>query len=112
MSAMKKYITELEELTAALLQRIEEVGYEELAMFSEQRARIILHMEQDQAVFAAEDEERLRKLCGYDEVILSTMNSLKQEASEWLLKQGAIKEQKTAYGANYDMESLFVDHKK
>lgn len=109
---MSEHVTELEELTARLIQRIVQVDYEEFTVFSERREQLVHQLIVNQEVLTVADKQRLRKIMEYDEVILSTMTSLKQEASEWLLKQGAVKEQRNAYGAGYSVESMFIDHKK
>ncbi|WP_438348852.1 hypothetical protein ACP8HI_25245 [Paenibacillus sp. FA6] len=112
MTTMIEQITELEELTAALVQRIEQVDYEELTAFTERREQLVHQIGISQRVLTVEDKQRLRNLGEYDETILSKMSSLKLEASEWLLKQEAVKEQKNAYGAGYSVESMFIDDKK
>ncbi|AOZ93242.1 hypothetical protein [Paenibacillus crassostreae] len=112
MNIINEQVSELEELTTTLIQRIEQVDYEEFVTFSERREQLVHQLEMSQGDLTSEDKQRLRKIIESDEVILSTMNALKQQASEWLLNQGAVKEQKNAYDSGYTVESMFIDHKK
>ncbi|MBT2291618.1 hypothetical protein J7E73_21315 [Paenibacillus albidus] len=105
-------IKQLEEITAALIQRLDLVGYEELAVFAEQRETLVYQIIESQELISNEHSLRLTKLGEYDQFILSRMEGFKNEASNWLSKQGAIREQKNAYGASYNVDSFFVDHKK
>jgi len=112
MRTIDEQITELEEMTTTLIKRLKLVDYEELTAFTERREQLVHKMQMGQEDLTVEHKQRLRKLIEHDEVILSTMNSLKQKAGEWLLKQESVKEQKNAYGASYTVESMFIDHKK
>ncbi len=105
-------LKQLEDLTATLLQRIDLVTYEELAVFTDKRELLVHQIIESQELLSKEHSQRLTKLGEYDSIILSQMESYKNEASKWLSKQGAIREQRNAYGASYNVDSFFVDHKK
>ncbi|MEK3772577.1 hypothetical protein MKY14_29065 [Paenibacillus sp. FSL R5-0887] len=109
---MEVFIGQLETITASLLQSIEHASYEDLAVFSEQRELIVLQMIELEEVLSNDHYKRLTRLGEYDQLILSKMQCFKNEASTWLSKQGAIREQKNAYGAAYNVDSFYVDHKK
>ncbi|NOU79243.1 hypothetical protein GC101_10160 [Paenibacillus sp. LMG 31459] len=109
---LEVFIGQLEAITASLLQNIEQASYPELAAFSEQREQIVQQMLESKEVLSNEHNERITRLGEYDQLILSKMQGFKNEASTWLSKQGAIREQKNAYGAAYNVDSFFVDHKK
>ncbi|MFF2912227.1 hypothetical protein [Paenibacillus sp. NPDC057934] len=112
MSAIDKHLGQLEEITFALLQRVELVHYEELEAFSEKREMLVHQIIDCREFITDEHKQRLLELGKYDQVVLSKMESFKNEASKWLTKQGSIREQKNAYGASYSTESYFIDHKK
>lgn len=111
-SPMEVFIGQLEAITATLLQNIEQSSYEELAAFSDQRELVVIQIIESEEVISYEHNKRLTRLGEYDQLILSKMQGYKNEASTWLSKQGAIREQKNAYGAAYNADSYFVDHKK
>jgi hypothetical protein len=112
MNDLAGYINELVEITDKLINSIEQASYEELALFSEERERLIILIADYQTALTEQHKQQLRRLNEYDGVILSRMNALKFEASDWLTKQGIIKEQKSAYVARYSAESMFFDRKK
>ncbi|CAM4477165.1 hypothetical protein FHS16_004718 [Paenibacillus endophyticus] len=60
-----------------------------------------------------EDEKRmLRKIVGYDEVMVARMNELKQEAAAMIIKVNKTRIQKNSYDSNSPSESYFIDQKK
>ncbi|NUU60929.1 hypothetical protein [Paenibacillus agri] len=105
-------LKQLEDITAILLQRIDLVSYEELSTFADERELLVQHITDSQESISSGHVTRLKELQKYDQVILSKMEEYKNEASKWLSRQGAIREQKNAYGASYNVDSFFVDHKK
>jgi len=111
MSNVEQYVDQLDSLTTTLVQKIENVSYEELALFSDQREQLILSIQGTGEILNGILRQRLQKLSSFDSIILSRMNDFKYEASEWLSKQGAIKEQKNAYNSNYIANSMFFDQK-
>lgn len=111
MSTLGKYINELELLTAEIVRSIDQIEYEQLAAFSEQREQLVFSIESQKGLLTTEYKLRLRKLSEFDEIILSKMEYYRQNASDWLEKQGAIKVQKNAYTSQYAANSLFFDQK-
>ncbi|MNC23814.1 hypothetical protein D3C75_718490 [compost metagenome] len=111
MSTLGEYINELELLTAEIVRSIDQIGYEQLAAFSEQREQLVFSIESQIAMLTPEYKQRLQKLSGFDKIILSKMEYYRQDASEWLAKQGTIKVQKNAYTAHYSANSMFFDRK-
>ncbi|OBZ07894.1 hypothetical protein A8L34_25020 [Bacillus sp. FJAT-27264] len=105
-------LKKLEDITATLLQKIDLVSYEELSTFADERELLVQRIIDSQEFISSEHVTRLKELKEYDQVILFKMEDFKNEASKWLSKQGAIREQKNAYGASYNVDSFFVDHKK
>ncbi|WP_059041709.1 hypothetical protein [Paenibacillus rubinfantis] len=112
MTLAKDYVLELEQLTLHVVQQIHQISYEELADFSDHReelANLILPLKDS---LDDQDRNRLLNLRKYDEMILSRMAQYKEEASDWLLKRGNIKNQTSAYNVGYTPDSMFFDYKK
>ncbi|WP_018887601.1 hypothetical protein [Paenibacillus massiliensis] len=107
----KEYVEQLVKLTAQLVERIDYSTYEELSEFSEERERLVQHIAQCQATLTPSDKQHIVELQVHDEIILGRMSSLKSDAGEWLIKQEAIKGQKSAYNASYTPDSMFFDRK-
>ncbi|MEK4262974.1 MULTISPECIES: hypothetical protein [Paenibacillus] len=111
MQAFNNYIDELERITIDVVNNINTVTYQQLEEFSEERFQLIKLLERYKEELPWEAKQRLSKLNAYDATIIHKMNILKLDASDWLLKQGTIKEQKTAYGSSYVSESILFDRK-
>lgn len=107
----KEYVEQLVDLTIQLVERIEHSSYEELSEFSEERERLVQQITLCQATLTPSDKQQIVELQAHDEIILGRMSSLKTEAGQWLIKQEAIKGQKSAYGASYTPDSMFFDRK-
>ncbi|MWV46614.1 hypothetical protein GRF59_23685 [Paenibacillus sp. HJL G12] len=112
MNEVNPYVSQLVYLTKDIVERLDRVEYEELALFSDKREDIVHKIEALKTHLSSENKLELRNLCQFDQAILSRMNHLKQEAGDWLLRQGTIKVQKSAYQADYAPESMFFDSKK
>ncbi|MGN9167469.1 hypothetical protein DX902_02685 [Paenibacillus jamilae] len=111
MNSIHYEIEQLEQMVLNLVGRIEQVSFEELVTFTNEREKIAQLIMKRKDSLTTEDKARLQKLSKFDESILSKMDYLKAEASQWLLKQGVIQEQKSAYNASYTPESMFFDRK-
>lgn len=112
MSSAQEIIIELEFMTKQLVQNIQEASYEELLAFAEHRESLAQQIIRYKDQLQLQDTSRLLQLQNYDEVILSRMGQLKLEASNWLFKRGAIRDQRSAYDSRYTPDSMFFDHKK
>ncbi|AIW41952.1 hypothetical protein MHB54_15735 [Paenibacillus sp. FSL M7-0802] len=111
MNTIHREIQELESSVLEIVDKIDQVQYEELVAFTDKRERLIENIMKFKNVLTQEEKEKLRELGKFDAGILKKMNRLKVEASQWLLKQGTIQEQKSAYNASYTPDSLFFDRK-
>jgi hypothetical protein len=109
---MNNDIQKLYELTLLVVDRLDDITYEELADFANNRLDMVSRIELCKEQLKEEDKEIIRQLMNFDTKILAKMDAYKNEASEWLLKQGAIRDQKMAYNSSYTPDSLFFDHKK
>ncbi|MEK3682262.1 hypothetical protein [Paenibacillus sp. FSL R10-2736] len=111
MSELNKYIDQLEKITSEIVEAIDSTTYEQLAGFSEYREQLVGLIEKQKDSLTIEFKQRLIKLSCFDEVILSKMDFLKQDASNWLARQGTIKIQKNAYSSSFSADSMFIDRK-
>ncbi|CAG7633873.1 hypothetical protein PAESOLCIP111_03509 [Paenibacillus solanacearum] len=113
--SMDKWIVELEQLTNQMIARLEIADFEELESFVVKREEIIDNMKQ-QGLSELERQNygrRVSNLLLTDQLILSTMNNLKDEARQHLLKVQRGRTQKSAYEAEYvTTDSMFFDYKK
>lgn len=111
MMTVQEYISQLENATLSLVSRINEVDYEELLSFAEQREELVERIISLMESFADQDRNRLKDLTKYDSMILDRMEHFKSEASQWLLNRGTIKDQRSAYNSSYTPDSMFFDRK-
>ncbi|GIP51608.1 hypothetical protein [Paenibacillus vini] len=111
MMIVREYISQLEDATLSLVSRINEVDFEELLAFAEQREELVEKILPLKESFADQDRKRLKDLSKYDSMILDRMEHFKSEASQWLLNRGTIKDQRSAYNSSYTPESMFFDRK-
>ncbi|MFE4712070.1 hypothetical protein ACFRAM_14470 [Paenibacillus sp. NPDC056722] len=111
MSELNKYIGQLEQITLQLIESIDQSTSEQLAEFAELREQLVFSIEESNDSLTTELKHRISTLSEFDHIILSKMNQFKQDASDWLSKQGAIKVQKNAYNSSYAVNSMFIDWK-
>ncbi|PNQ84995.1 hypothetical protein DXC69_06885 [Paenibacillus polymyxa] len=107
-------LSQLEQLTQQFILRLNETNYEEVEIFVEVR-----QMKVDQLVNALENspmtEEqkmKLESILSYDALIDQRMQSLKQEAQNWLVQRNIAKSQRNAYESNYTPDSFLMDRRK
>ncbi|MDQ0048949.1 glycyl-tRNA synthetase (class II) [Paenibacillus polymyxa] len=107
-------LSQLEQLTQKFILRLNETNYEEVEIFVEVR-----QMKVDQLVNALENslmtEEqkmKLESILSYDALIDQCMQSLKQEAQNWLVQRNIAKSQRNAYESNYTPDSFLMDRRK
>lgn len=108
---LTQYIDELEKFTQAVASNIQHADYEEIENYTILREQLVRNMTELGAELTMHDKERIKKICSYDKIIADKISSLKQEAGDWLFKQGMIKDQRTAYNSAYTMNSMFFDQK-
>ena len=96
------------------MHRLEEVSYEELADLTELRQSVIdkLAVEIDKSPLNPEQKQRIHQLIKGDQLILSRMEDLKQEASQWLIQRDLAKTRRNAYEAAYAYDSMLMDQRK
>ncbi|MBP1308049.1 putative hydantoinase/oxoprolinase family protein [Paenibacillus sp. 1182] len=111
MNTIHLEIQKLERSVLEIVDKIDQVQFEELVDFTDKRERLVQNIMKLKDVLTQEEKEKLKELGKFDASILMKMNRLKIEASQWLLKQGTIQEQKSAYNASYTPDSLFFDRK-
>ena len=111
---MDKLIAELEEMSQILMLRLDQVSYEELTSFVDQRQCLIdeIGIALMTETLTGDHKSRLNVILQSDAVIRGRMESLRDEASEWLLQRGQAKVQRRAYESGYSMDSILMDSKK
>ncbi|MBM6384365.1 MAG: hypothetical protein JSY10_10305 [Paenibacillus sp.] len=99
-------------LTVQMVDRLSEVTYEELESFTGERELLVQQLLFLQEKPTEEEKEQIVSILSYDSLIKSRMEFFKNEASDFLEKQGAIKAQQVAYQTTYIPDSLFIDDRK
>lgn len=111
MDSVKEFVTELNELTAQLVQDIEQLSYEDLAEFADRREELVERILMQKQHLTDEDKKKLQKLAQHDQLILNKMTDFKQEAGEWIRKQNMITVQKSAYNSYHAADGMFFDRR-
>ncbi|WP_379138029.1 hypothetical protein [Paenibacillus sp. sgz500958] len=111
---MDNRVVALEDLTQAMLKRLQEADFEEIAGFVRQREQItdVIIQSFRQSPPTADEQEKLRELLAYDQQLTQHMNALKFEASQWLINRNQAKMQRSAYETAYAPDSFLMDRKK
>lgn len=104
-------LIQLHETTVRLVARIEEVELEELMALLETRDHLISKLIPHTSL-TEEVKQVIRKICGYDQVIVSRMCSLKDEAAQELDRINKTRIQKKTYDQSYSSSSYFIDQIK
>lgn len=112
MSTVRHDLKMLYELTLALVDNLDQVTYEDLVAFTDERYELVKKIQPFKDELHQEEKELIKQINSTDYVIMERIEFFKREASEWLLKQVAIREQRLAYNANFSPDSMFFDHKK
>lgn len=108
---IKSDINQLEHLVNQMIDQLPQATYEEIVDYVDRVGQLVQKIEIYKNELSSAEKLRLRALIVHDGVILSRMEALKSEAKDWLLKQGSIREQRTAYSSNYTPDSMFFDRK-
>lgn len=108
---MDNYITSLEELTQALLHRLDQTSYEELEQFVEQRQGLVDEIRRiaETQPYTDDQRSRLETLLQADSSILGRMEELRDEAGQWLKNRGQAKIQRNVYETSYTPDSILMD---
>ncbi|GIP21744.1 flagellar protein FliT [Paenibacillus sp. J22TS3] len=111
---MDNLITELRGLTESIVARLQFTSYEELEDFVAERQRIIdeLNRLKETTPFNVLEREQLEEILRADAVILMRMETLRNEASDWLQQRGQAKVQRNAYEAAYTPDSILMDRRE
>ncbi|MCM3128286.1 hypothetical protein ACFQ3J_18300 [Paenibacillus provencensis] len=111
MTQFNACLDQLETQAASIVNRLEQITFEELERFTEEREELVNLMQVHSTQINTASKDRIKVLLDYDTAILAKMNLFKLEASDWLNRKATIKEQRTAYNNNYTPDSMFFDHK-
>ncbi len=106
-----KILDDLQAITEEAVARLNLMNEEELLQLADQREELVKALEPYRTNITLENRTQIAHILGFDSLILSRMSFLKNEAGQWMQKQGAIKSQQNAYHNAYAMNSVFIDHK-
>lgn len=106
-----KILDDLQAITEEAVARLNLMKEEELLQLADQREELVKALEPYRSHVTPENREQIAYILGFDSLILNRMSSLKNEAGQWMQKQGTIKTQQNAYHSAYAMNSMFIDHK-
>lgn len=111
---MDELIHSLEKLSIEISNKLDEISYEELETFVENRQKLIDSIEGKIVSCQTTPEQRevISRIMKYDNAILARMNSLRSDAQDWLYKRNQAKTQRSAYDSMYTPDSILMDRKK
>ncbi len=110
--SMSSLLEQLHALSVGIIERLNIVSDEELFSFIEERGVLIEKMEMHRSEVTEQHKLQIAELMNMDPIILNKMDQIKQEAGQWLERQGTIRNQQHAYHQNYVTDSFFVDRRK
>ncbi|MCP3794830.1 hypothetical protein [Paenibacillus sp. CH40] len=107
-------LSQLEQLTQQFILRLNETNYEEIEIFVEVRQMKVnkLLSVLINTPMTAEQKQKLESILSHDAIIDQHMQSLKQEAQNWLVQRNIAKSQRNAYETNYTPDSFLMDRRK
>ncbi|MGV2884494.1 hypothetical protein [Paenibacillus taichungensis] len=111
-SNLRSILDELRFITEDAVSRLQVMDEEELLQLANQRQDLVDSFITMKEKVTEADREQIAYILSYDPVIVARMEYLKQEAGNWLQRQGSIKQQHNAYQQNYAVDSWFIDHRK
>ncbi|MFF2018108.1 hypothetical protein [Paenibacillus sp. NPDC058177] len=111
---MDSLILQLEELTNELIVRLDMTTYEELEQFIIERQTVIdcIEVSYNVSTVTEPQKERVRLLLKHDSSITHRMETLRNEAQEWLQQRNIAKVQRDMYNTAYTPDSFLMDRKK
>ncbi|WPP42023.1 hypothetical protein SK066_03385 [Paenibacillus hunanensis] len=110
--SMSSLLTQLYALTISIIERLNIISDEELFTFIDERGMILEKMELYRSELTEQHKAQIAELMNMDPIILNRMDQIKQEAGQWLERQGTIRNQHHAYHQHHVTDSFFVDHRK
>ncbi|NGZ76116.1 hypothetical protein [Saccharibacillus alkalitolerans] len=111
-AVVKKLLNELQSITEDAISRLNTMDSDELELLANRREELVLSIEEYRNSINEENREQIAYILSFDMTILKRMLFLKNEAGEWMHKQGAIRTQQSAYQNAYSLDSMFIDHRK
>ncbi|WP_348620770.1 hypothetical protein [Paenibacillus polymyxa] len=104
----------MEQLTQQFIIRLNETNYEEVEIFVEVRQMKVdkLLNVLENSPMTEEQKQKLESILSHDALIDQHMQSLKQEAQNWLVQRNMAKSQRSAYESNYTPDSFLMDRRK
>ncbi|WP_440113445.1 flagellar protein FliT [Paenibacillus sp. QZ-Y1] len=107
-------LTHLEQKTQQFILQLNEVDYEDVERFVEERQD---HVERllkmlDEQVITVEQKQMLERILSHDAEINQRMHFLKEEAKDWLVQRSRAKSQRNAYDSKYAPDSYLMDRRK
>lgn len=111
---MDELIHSLDMLTREMMDGLQEVTYEELEDFVEERQKLVDSITQEVEICPATpaQKQEINRILSHDNELLDRMNALRQEAQNFLTKRGQAKVQRNAYETAYTPDSFLMDRKK
>ncbi|WP_313639234.1 flagellar protein FliT [Paenibacillus sp.] len=111
---MDELILSLDQLTRGIVDHLQEISYEELEFFVEDRQEIVDSIAEQAEICKSTpaQKQEINRILEYDNVILDRMNALRLEAQDWLQKRNQAKVQRSAYEAAYTPDSFLMDRRK
>ncbi len=110
--SMSSLLAQLHGLSSEFIERLNVISDDEIFEFVDARGVLIEKMEQYRSEMTEQHKSQINELMNLDPIILNKMNQIKQEAGQWLERQGNIRSQHNAYHQNYVTDSFFVDRRK
>lgn len=111
---MDELISKLENLTANVVKKMENITFEELEKFVVERQAIIDNIGTSylMANILRHQRERIHLLLEQDSIITARMQILMIEAQDWLQQRNLAKMKRNLYSSAYTPDSILMDRKK
>lgn len=109
---VQQLLSALQAITEDAVANLITMDTEALEHLADQRQAIVDQLETHRNDIDQEDRKQIAYILSFDFLILERMNLLREEAGEWIQKQGAIKTQHSAYQSAYSVDSLFFDRRE
>ena len=112
---MDNLLMELEALTLDMIRKLDRITYVDMVDFVELRQDLhdrIAAKRDEIGTLTINQQQVLSTILEQGSDIITKMTEFKNEAGEWLERNGKIKTQKIAYQSAYSADSYFIDWKK
>lgn len=112
--SMDNPIVTLKCATDKIMKGLNELSYEELEQFIEDREKLINMLPDFLKTHSitVEDKNDLEYILSYDSALQDRMNHLKTEAANWLAQRSIAKSQRSAYDSKYSSDSVLMDKRE